>query len=146
MSDKEKIKQLESQVKNLKARLDNSERLTVNIRSFLAVLVERGVIPFEEAAQHGVGELVKDMNGKVIGITPLSLDDLKQMSDMAMKQQATVAKFRQIKSHFVTHQRAVSELLALTEPLARKNFLSTSDMRFFQDIRRQISELISRGI
>lgn len=116
-------------------------------RDAIEYLHERYKFDPVELAQLGVATLVRpDDEEAKPAVVFRPLDDLVQMTADAMKQQATVAKFRQLKEHFLAHQQGVSIILDKIDALARKNVLTTSDMQSVKDLRVELSNLIRRAL
>lgn len=112
------------------------------------LLAERAKASVQELAQLGLARLVmEEIDGKQVPVAhAISLDDLIDMGDSAMRQQATVAQFRQLKQHFVTHQRATTHLLDRITSMTRKNYLDAADMDKLRHLRSELSGMIGREL
>lgn len=135
-----------------RARANRAERERDHLRWRLLntfegvmLLAERAKASVQELAQLGLARLVKDEEGRPVAHA-INLDDLIDMGDSAMRQQATVAQFRQLKGHFVVHQRAVSHLLDRITTLSRKNSLDGQDMNRLRDLRAELGAMIGREL
>lgn len=120
----------------------------LNVHAGVMLLAERAGASVAELGQLGLARIVmEERDGKQVPTAvAIDLTDLLYMADDAMKRQATVAQFRQLKGHFVTHQRAVTHLLDQLNGLAGKNVLSGADMQRLRDVRRDLSSMIKREI
>lgn len=100
----------------------------------------------EELAQHNLGTLIPGEGGKPDQFVFGDLEDAKSSIDFAMKNQATVAKFRQLKEHFVKHQQAVTIMLDQITAITRKNRITAEDHNKLRGMRDALSTLIRRAI
>lgn len=142
----DRIKSLGDQVAGLEAELDRARARELHLLDACRIFAERANVSPQEIAQLGVATLVQVEKGKPAIVQWNTLEDLVDASNFAMKQQATVAKFRQLKEHFVTHQQAVSWLLDRLDTLARKNSLTTVDLETFGQIRRDLEGMVRRRL
>jgi hypothetical protein len=140
------ITHLNAEVSDLRGQLDAARSRELHLIDAIAICAVRANMPAEELAQLGVAQLVKGENGEPDGVSWYTLDDLVVASSFAMKQQATVAKFRQLKDHFVVHQRAVTAILDKLQELSRRNYLTATDLRDVQALREDLAHLIKRKI
>ena len=112
------------------------------------LLADRAKASVQELAQLGLARLVmEEIDGKQVPVAhAINLEDLLDLTDSAMRQQATVAQFRQLKGHFVTHQRATSFLLDKITSLSRKNSLNGDDMNKLRRLRSELGAMIGRAL
>ena len=145
------VRRLNDDIRHYKSKIEAFMKQELRFQEAIMLLASRCDIKPAELAQLGVGTLIpahKDANGKQHPATIqfASLDDLLTMTNAAMKEQATVAKFRQLKQHFQSHQWACTGLLNELEKLGRKNYLTTEDLRKFQATREEFSGIIRRKV
>lgn len=119
----------------------------------IQTLAGAGNVSPAELVQLGVGHVTEnpdwepgDDPRKRYAFNALDLEDLADMTQAAMHKQATVAKFRQLKQHFQSHQHGVTFLLNQLAAMARKNHLTPDDFDKLRDIRDQVSDMIGRTI
>lgn len=141
----ERMRSVIAEREDLRKQLEASKRREEQQLEAITVLANQGGTSPTELAQLGVGNVIENPNWKTgddpatrYSFVSIDLSDLAQMTNNAMHQQATVAKFRQLKDHFVTHQRAVSYLLDELQKGAGANRVG--------DIRRQLQIMIAREI
>jgi hypothetical protein len=103
-------------------------------------------VSIEEMQQLNLGVIVKDADGKSKAFVPYTLEDAKQMLMASDNDQAAVARFRQLKQHFVTHQRAVSFILDRIRHLTQKNRVTAKDVKALRDVRHDLESLIGRAL
>lgn len=117
-------------------------------REAVSYLAERAKVSPEEMAQLGLGTVIPGDRKKGEGDTFVfgDLEDMKDAIDFAMHNQATVAKFRQLKEHFVKHQQAVTILLDQISAVTRKNTITAEDHNRLRNMREALSSLIRRTI
>ncbi len=147
ISEREEIK------RDMQREIDAGKRREVQQLEAIAILAGAGNVSPSELVQLGVGRVVENPNWsqgddprKRYSFTPMSLDDLRDMSEAAMRQQATVAKFRQIKDHFQQHQKAVSYVLDHIQKLTGKNKITGQDRDDLRNLRDTLSGMIGRNI
>lgn len=117
----------------------------LNATDGIQLLADRAGATPQELAQLGLATYVKDAAGNPHVIFS-TLDDLAEASESAMKHQATTAKFRQLKSHFVVHQRAVTLLLDQLKSVTMRNTISAGDVQKLRDLRDDLSATIRREL
>lgn len=117
----------------------------LNASDGIKLLAERAGASAQELAQLGLATYVKDAQGNPFVVFS-TLDDLAEASESEMKHQATTAKFRQLKAHFVTHQRAVSLLLDQLNTVTKRNAVSAQDVQRLRDLRGDLSAMIKREL
>lgn len=153
--DRELEGKLRSQIGGLNDQLrvvtkerDHLRWRMLNTFDGVMLLAERAKASVQELAQLGLARLVGDViDGKQISVAvAIDLNDLIDMGESAMRQQATVAQFRQLKGHFVVHQRAVSALLDRITSLSRKNSLDGGDMDQLRRLRAELGAMIGRDL
>lgn len=115
-------------------------------RDAVELFADRAGATPEELAQLNLGTLIPGRDGKPDSFVFGDLEDAKSSIDFAMKNQATVAKFRQLKEHFVKHQQAVTILLDKIEAVTRKNRITAEDHNALRGLRDTLSQLIRRSI
>ena len=132
-----RLRELTQQLEDYRWRFNNQ-------RDVVQLMCERAEASPEEIAQLGVGRFVPGDKKRGIEdrIEYYTLDDLATIAEDAMKRQATQAKFRQLKQHFVKHQQAVTVLLDQLNELAGKNVLTTMDIEKFRRVRDELSLMI----
>ncbi len=100
----------------------------------------------EELAQLGVGQYVKEDEDTPATVLFYDLEDAKTSIDFAMKNQATGAKFRQMKDHFVKHQKAVTAMLDRLDDIGKQNVITTEDVRKLRQLRTDLALTIRRNL
>lgn len=139
---------LNDQLRAVTKERDHLRWRMLNTFDGIMLLAERAKASVTELAQLGLARLVmEEIEGKQVPVAhAINLDDLIDMGESAMRQQATVAQFRQLKGHFVVHQRAVSHLLDRITSLSRKNSLDGQDMNRLRDLRAELGAMIGREL
>jgi len=136
---------LNDQLRAVTKERDHLRWRLLNTFEGVMLLAERAKASVQELAQLGLARLVKDEEGRPVAHA-INLDDLIDMGESAMRQQATVAQFRQLKGHFVVHQRAVSYLLERITSMTRKNYLDAADMDQLRRLRAELGAMIGRDL
>lgn len=136
-----------------KLELASAKRRETQMLEAIAILAGAGNVSPTELAQLGVGRVVQNPHWKPgddprnrYAFMAMDLNDLADMNERAMREQATVAKFRQLKQHFTTHQRAVSYLLDQVDNMATKNSLTGKDLDKLRTLRGDLADLIGRKL
>lgn len=137
---------LRAEIKQLKKEADLMVFKINSLQDAFTVLNERHEFNPVEMAQLNVGKLVVTGEGEKNILLFHSLNDLADASEHAMKRQATVAKFRQLKGHFVQHQRAVTHILDRLDGLGKKNYVSGEDMNKLRAVRSELAFIIRREL
>lgn len=107
---------------------------------------ERYGISAIELSQLGLGTFIPGDKDKSPMCVLGSLEDAKDAIEFTMKNQATAAKFRQLKAHFQQHQQAVTVLLDELNRLGARNHVTKEDLRKIRELRDTLSGLIGRSI
>lgn len=131
--------------KQLEKERDAMRWRLLNATDGIMLLADRAGATVQELAQLGLATYVKDKAGNAHAVFS-TLDDLAEASDSEMKHQATTAKFRQLKQHFVTHQRTVTVLLDRLKSVTMRNTISKEDVQSLRDLRDDLSATIRREI
>lgn len=134
-----------NQIKQLDDALEAMRWRTLNAHSVIEMLAPRAKASPQELAQLNVATLVVDKDGDSTAVFS-DLTDLLEASNSAMKRQATVAQFRQLKGYFVIHQRAVTTILDQLDTLGKKNFVTKEDLRKLRGLRNNLELLIGRKL
>lgn len=135
-----------SETARLEGEMKTRSKREMILMDTVQMLCERGDISNEEIAQLGIGTLVPGIGKEKSTIQWIGLDDLKTMTEFSMKEQATVAKFRQIKGHFVQYQRAVKLILTNLDKVTRKNNPSAKDFDQIRDLRDTLASITGRDL
>lgn len=119
----------------------------------IAILAGAGNVSPAELVQLGVGRVIQNPMWKEgddprnrYAFSVLDLNDLRDMNENAMRQQATTAKFRQIKQHFKAHQQSVSYVLDHIQKIMGKNQITGQDRDDLRNLRDQLTDLAGRKV
>lgn len=118
----------------------------LNFVDAVSLFRDRYGISAIELSQLGLGTFIAGDKDKSPVCVLGSLEDAKDAIDFTMKNQATAAKFRQLKAHFQQHQQAVTVLLDELNRLGARNHVTKEDLRKIRELRDILSGLIGRSI
>lgn len=143
----DKLRRLQVDNLNLTKERDRFKRRVTVLQDGLMYLHQFHLFDAATLAQLGLATLVPAAKeGEKPTVLFQALDDLLTMTNDAMKDQATVAKFRLIKGQFIAHQAAVTAILDRINALGKKNVITTVDIMSLREIRSDLSAMIGREI
>lgn len=144
-ADKSRLQQI-CRAEEAEKRLDLQKLQMLNFVDAVALFRDRYGISAIELSQLGLGTFIPGDKDKSPMCVLGTLEDAKDAIDFTMKNQATAAKFRQLKEHFQQHQQAVTVLLGELNRIGARNHVTKEDMRKIRELRDTLSGLIGRSI
>lgn len=144
-ADKSRLQQIR-RAEEAEKRLDLQKLQMLNFVDAVALFRDRYGISAIELSQLGLGPFIPGDKEKSPMCVLGTLEDAKDAIDFTMKNQATAAKFRQLKAHFHQHQQAVTVLLDELNRLGARNHVTKEDLRKIRELRDTLSGLIGRSI